>query len=58
MAETKIEWRCDLIELIAETPHLDWLLLTKRIGNAHQMHGNELQTLYFNIDGQVMFELR
>lgn len=31
------EWRCDLIALIAETPHLDWLLLTKRIGNAHQM---------------------
>lgn len=31
------EWRADLIDLIAETPHLDWLLLTKRIGNAHQM---------------------
>ena len=31
------QWRADLIELIAETPNLDWLLLTKRIGNAHQM---------------------
>ena len=31
------QWRADLIDLIAETPHLDWLLLTKRIGNAHQM---------------------
>jgi protein gp37 len=31
------EWRVDLLDLIAETPHLDWLLLTKRIGNAHQM---------------------
>jgi protein gp37 len=31
------EWRVDLLRLIAETPHLDWLLLTKRIGNAHQM---------------------
>jgi protein gp37 len=28
------EWRADLFRLIHETPHLDWLLLTKRIGNA------------------------
>lgn len=27
------EWRKDLAELIALTPHLDWLLLTKRIQN-------------------------
>ncbi len=26
-------WRLDLFSLIAETPNLDWLLLTKRIGN-------------------------
>lgn len=26
-------WRTDLFRLIHETPHLDWLLLTKRIGN-------------------------
>lgn len=26
-------WRMDLFALIAATPHLDWLLLTKRIGN-------------------------
>ncbi len=31
------EWREDLFELIRKTPHLDWLLLTKRIGNAAQM---------------------
>lgn len=31
------EWRADLLHLIADTPHLDWLLLTKRIGNAHAM---------------------
>lgn len=31
------EWRADLWELIARTPHLDWLLLTKRIGNAKDM---------------------
>ncbi|MET3514309.1 protein gp37 [Pseudacidovorax sp. 1753] len=26
-------WRRDLFKLIAETPNLDWLLLTKRVGN-------------------------
>ncbi|MFZ5704950.1 MAG: phage Gp37/Gp68 family protein [Pseudomonadota bacterium] len=30
-------WRTDLFELIRVTPHLDWLLLTKRIGNAANM---------------------
>ncbi|AIO22985.1 phage Gp37/Gp68 family protein [Burkholderia cepacia] len=30
-------WRVDLFRLIAKTPNLDWLLLTKRIGNAHAM---------------------
>lgn len=30
-------WRADLFDLIAATPHLDWLLLTKRIGNAWKM---------------------
>lgn len=28
-----IEWLCDLLKLIRETPHLDWLLLTKRPQN-------------------------
>lgn len=28
--EVPIEWLADLLVLIAETPHLDWLLLTKR----------------------------
>ena len=31
------EWRADLFALIAATPHLDWLLLTKRIGNVEKM---------------------
>jgi protein gp37 len=31
------EWREDLFDLIANTPHLDWLLLTKRIGNAEKL---------------------
>lgn len=30
-------WRDDLFTLIAETPNLTWLLLTKRIGNAPYM---------------------
>jgi protein gp37 len=30
-------WRSDLWRLIQATPNLDWLLLTKRIGNAHRM---------------------
>lgn len=30
-------WRADLFSLIRQTPHLDWLLLTKRIGNAWRM---------------------
>jgi len=30
-------WRADLFELTRQTPFLDWLLLTKRIGNAPSM---------------------
>ena len=30
-------WRADLFGLIMKTPHLDWLLLTKRIGNVTAM---------------------
>lgn len=35
--EVPDEWRVDLAALILTTPHLDWLLLTKRIGNAAKM---------------------
>jgi len=35
-------WRQDLFDLIANTPHLDWLLLTKRIGNAWDMINSAL----------------
>lgn len=31
------QWRADLFHLIASTPNLDWLVLTKRIGNAWPM---------------------
>jgi protein gp37 len=30
-------WRADLFALIERTPNLDWLLLTKRIGNVNSM---------------------
>lgn len=30
-------WRAELVALIEETPKLDWLLVTKRIGNAVEM---------------------
>lgn len=31
--EVPIEWLVDFLDLIRRTPNLDWLLLTKRIGN-------------------------
>lgn len=30
-------WRSDLFKLICDTPNLDWLLLTKRVGNVFRM---------------------
>ncbi|WP_420994083.1 phage Gp37/Gp68 family protein [Cupriavidus sp. 30B13] len=38
-------WRADLLQLVADTPNLDWLLLTKRIGNAHAMLDDALSEL-------------
>lgn len=35
--EVDVNWRDDLFALIAATPRLDWLLLTKRIGNVQRM---------------------
>jgi len=35
--EVNPDWRSDLFELINRTPNLDWLLLTKRIGNVERM---------------------
>lgn len=32
-----VEWRRDLLRLVFQTPDLDWLLLTKRIGNIKGM---------------------
>ncbi|HKT63467.1 MAG TPA: phage Gp37/Gp68 family protein [Burkholderia sp.] len=35
--EVDLLWRRDLFKLIVDTPNLDWLLLTKRIGNVPTM---------------------
>lgn len=35
--EVDPQWRADLFSLIQQTPSLDWLLLTKRIGNVRAM---------------------
>ena len=35
--EVPAEWRADLFALVRATPNLDWLLVTKRIGNAAKM---------------------
>ena len=35
--EVPSEWRTDLFQLIRETPNLDWIILTKRIGNVEKM---------------------
>jgi len=40
--EVADEWRTDLWDVINKTPHLDWLLLTKRIGNVPKMLPEEL----------------
>jgi protein gp37 len=39
------EWRVDLLKLILKTPHLNWLLLTKRIGNAMEMLDRAISTM-------------
>lgn len=35
--EVPDEWRRDLWQLIDETPNLDWILVTKRVGNVERM---------------------
>ena len=43
-------WRVDLFQLIADTPHLDWLLLTKRIGNAQEMLDDVIDVLSLGVN--------
>jgi len=48
--EVPSEWRLDLFELISQTPYLDWLLLTKRVGNVEKMLGKILGDNFFGAD--------
>jgi len=47
--EVPIEWLVDLLGLIRDTPNLDWLLLTKRVGNWYaritQAHQHIVRTM-------------
>ncbi|VWC80623.1 phage Gp37Gp68 [Burkholderia contaminans] len=43
-------WRVDLFRTIAKTPNLDWLLLTKRIGNARAMLNEVVDELSHGIN--------
>ena len=42
--EVPPEWRTDVMRLIESTPNLDWMLLTKRIGNVKKMMPPEAWT--------------
>jgi len=42
-------WRADLFRLIAETPNLVWLLLTKRVGNVLKMTYQAATTMPRNV---------
>lgn len=43
-------WRMDLFKLIADTPNLDWLILTKRISNVMTMCSRD--SLMFDLIGE------
>lgn len=45
--EVQREWRYDLLWLISNTQNLDWMLLTKRIGNAQRMLEDECGRMGF-----------
>lgn len=46
-----VQWRIALMKLICETPHLDWLLLTKRIGNASEMLETAFRSVHHKREG-------
>lgn len=48
--EVPTSWRRDLFDLIRCTPHLDWLILTKRIGNAASMIQDALGDLWHSTE--------
>ena len=46
-----VQWRYALLRLIMDTPNLDWLLLTKRIGNAEAMLEQAMRALTVGREG-------
>jgi protein gp37 len=60
--EVPEEWRSDLFQLIRRTPHLDWLILTKRPQNiVAMMHGEALPEnvwLGTSVEDQYRADLR
>lgn len=46
-----VQWRIALMKLICETPNLDWLLLTKRIGNASEMLETAFRAVHHQREG-------
>jgi hypothetical protein len=46
-------WRADLFELIEQTPDLDWLLLTKRIGIRRQHDPRDPQLVGAPLQGRI-----
>lgn len=46
-----VQWRIELMKLICETPRLDWLLLTKRIGNASAMLESAFRAVHHQREG-------
>lgn len=46
-----VQWRIELMRLIVDTPHLDWLLLTKRIGNAAEMLDTAFRAVHAGREG-------
>ncbi len=51
--EVDPQWRADLFKLIVLTPNLDWLLLTKRIGNACKMIADAIGQPVLNYFGPL-----
>jgi len=52
--DVPVEWLVDLLDLIRSTPNLDWLLLTKRIGNWK----TRIEAVIREIDGDDPCDLR
>lgn len=52
--EVPAEWRADLFHLIEQTPNLDWLLVTKRIGNVERMVMDALRTMFFRTNQEPL----